>query len=150
MKPEEQNLAIATYLKLIPPYVLSEEEINDPHWNSGYFETTITYADGKKAIFPSKIKELQEKCPKLIYVKKFLPNYTISLDAMYLAEKSLSDSQYTDLNSVIFNDKSYIGYLNNIVYRDTPLESNNLVRYYSPSAAQRAEAFLKCLNLWKE
>jgi len=35
-------------MKTIPPFKIEEEYIDDPHWNSGFWECYITFEDGTK------------------------------------------------------------------------------------------------------
>lgn len=78
---------------------------------------------------------------------KECPDYLHSLDAMHEAEKVLTDEQY---NGTLFlchdDDPSYRNRLRRITDNATPADT--AVRYESATAAQRAEAFLKCLGLW--
>jgi len=79
-----------------------------------------------------------------------LPDYLNSLDAMNVAEKILTDEQYFGAPgswSSHDDDFSFNGWLDRIVGNSTPVDRP--VRYKSATAAQRAEAFLKTLNLWK-
>jgi len=68
-----------------------------------------------------------------------LLDYLNDLNAMHAAEKSLNDE----------NDHHYSEVLESVV--GARLSSNNacdMQRFRSATAAQRAEAFLKTLNLW--
>ncbi len=152
MFPEHQRLAIAKFLNLLPKsYSIHEEYIDSPLWYSEpFWRVIIKYSNGLTLIENKKIEDINSDKINLLYVLNFLPNYLCSLDEMHEVEKHIPDEKYVDLTSVIYEDFSYVGWLNRIVSRDTPLESTGKVRYYSPSAAQRAEAFLKCLNLWTD
>lgn len=58
-----------------------------------------------------------------------VPNYIGSLDAMHEAEMTLTEDQHAEFRGWLFQSRPYhLG--------------------VSATAAQRAEAFLKCLNLW--
>jgi len=70
----------------------------------------------------------------------FLPNYLNSLDAMHEAEKHLYPNQAHDYDrelTVILSDNGR-----------SPISQDYL--NYRATAAQRAEAFLRTLNLWTE
>jgi hypothetical protein len=66
---------------------------------------------------------------------------------MHEAEKVLTDEQFFDWSKDKHTDMSYNGHLFRIVDRATP--GSRPCRYHSATAAQRAEAFLRTLNLWK-
>lgn len=73
-------------------------------------------------------------------VEQFLPDYLNDLNAMHEAEKVLMDEQ----------DLEYSESLEQVV--GARFNSNNgedMRRLRSATAAQRAEAFLRTLNLWK-
>jgi hypothetical protein len=61
-----------------------------------------------------------------------IPDYLHDLNAMHEAEK-------------IFDDALYCRYINELC--DVTIKGNNSM--YMATAVQRAEAFLKTLNLWK-
>ena len=71
-----------------------------------------------------------------------IPNYPFDLNAMHEEEKTLTDEQYI----------RFAQHLNAAWFRDNPQPVNRigLLRSASATAAQRAEAFLRTLNLWKE
>lgn len=60
-----------------------------------------------------------------------LPDYLNDLNAIYEAEKILSNSQVWKMDSVLFN-------------------MADCVAPFRATASQRAEAFLRTLNLWEE
>lgn len=66
---------------------------------------------------------------------KFLPNYLNDLNAMHEAEKALTDAQHTKFRGLLA-----------IVVGKEFMSCREIV---SATAAQRAEAFLRTLNLWK-
>jgi hypothetical protein len=84
-----------------------------------------------------------------VLIHASIPDYLNDLNAMHEAEKVLSDEQYMSFGKAHFEDFSYYGHCGRIAYRNTPEESGR-VRYLSLTAAQRAEAFLKTLELWEE
>ena len=61
-----------------------------------------------------------------------LPDYLNDLNAMHEAEKVLTDDQYDDY-------RRHLGKAANYLWRGI----------FSATAAQRAEAFLRTLNLWQ-
>lgn len=75
-----------------------------------------------------------------------VPNYTGDLNAIHEAEETLSEIQYSaPLGTALFEDRSFSGYICRIQNRD-----GNVGRFHSATAKQRAEAFLKTLNLWSQ
>jgi hypothetical protein len=77
-----------------------------------------------------------------------IPDYLNDLNAMHEVEKTLSDEQFFDWSKDKRTDMSYNGHLFRLVDNSTP--ENRPCRYHSPTAAQRAEAFLRTLGLWEE
>lgn len=67
-----------------------------------------------------------------------VPNYRASLDAMHVAEETLTADQWT----------IYVQRLKFIVSRDK--WPHELGYYIHATAAQKAEAFLRALHLWIE
>lgn len=77
-----------------------------------------------------------------------IPDYLNDLNVIHGAEKVLTKSEYSSpLGTAAFEDDSFAGWLHRIMVRRA--EAPNF-RIYSASAAQRAEAFLRTLNLWEE
>jgi hypothetical protein len=79
-----------------------------------------------------------------------LPDYLGDLNAMHEAEKVLTDEQYTKFEDTVWELITRDGKWCNV-----PTAAGGLValpavrsRMTSPTAAQRAEAFLKTLELW--
>jgi hypothetical protein len=81
-------------------------------------------------------------------VVRVCPDYLTDLNAMHEAEKVLSDEQFFDWSKDKHTDMSYNGHLFRLVDNSTP--GNRPCRYHSPTAAQRAEAFLKTIGKWEE
>jgi hypothetical protein len=76
------------------------------------------------------------------------PDYLNDLNAMNEAEKTLTDKQYDLSDSLAaYEDTSFSGWLFRIMVRRA---ENPDYRLYSASAAKRAEAFLRTLNLWED
>lgn len=73
-----------------------------------------------------------------------LPDYINDLNAMHEAEKTLSDNRHADFREHLC-DITYSKKSNQI---DRMMDSAR--NFISSTAAQRAEAFLKALNLWVE
>ena len=69
--------------------------------------------------------------------RSFIPRYTKTLDAMHEVEKTLGDKFDT-----------YANILEEICRRDRGNPISNGYKWHA-TAAQRAESFLKTLNLWK-
>lgn len=78
----------------------------------------------------------------------FLPDYLHDLNAMHEAEKTLSDSQYGSFSRNLEEIIAEVcwGKGRDFCGMEFP---ENMARFYSATAAQRAEAFLKTLGLWK-
>ena len=77
-----------------------------------------------------------------------MPDYSEDLNAIHEAEKYLTDEQYTKYEDHIWDivleaSDYYWEILKNN-------ESRPLPRLSSPTAAQRAEAFLKTIGKWEE
>jgi len=73
-----------------------------------------------------------------VATRKHIPDYLNDLDAMHEAEKVLNEKQelrYLTQLMLVIDDNSSLGWRKHVCYRAT--------------ASQRAEAFLKTLNLWK-
>jgi hypothetical protein len=70
-----------------------------------------------------------------------VPDYLNDLNAMHEAEKVLTDEQYIDYANRLSEAAYHLahGLPHVVITRNT----------VSPAAAQRAEAFLKALNLWQ-
>lgn len=69
-----------------------------------------------------------------------LPDYLNDLNAMHEAEKMLTDAQTAP----------YYGHLYSIVWRGQPITYSVSYAICHATAAQRAEAFLRTLNLWRD
>ena len=71
-----------------------------------------------------------------------LPDYLSDINAMNEAEKMLTDAQYI----------YFAAELNACWFHDNPQTDKRvgILRSASATAAQRAEAFLRTLNLWTE
>lgn len=129
MKPEAQRIAIAEACGLNPqdlPFVPAKANLH------GYFT-------------PEASEELHRAYPNCVAVK-IIPDYLNDLNAMHEAEGTLSPTLI----------ETYHTWVNFVVVRDSPnVEPQHLpftlARYrWHATAAQRAEAFLKCLGKWVE
>ncbi len=119
MKAEEQRIAIA---KVCGWTFIHEETDHDPD-NARFF-----YLAGKHP------KEAHRGDCK-VYYKWEVPNYLSDLNAMHEAEKVMTSAQMDE----------YAQHVYSIVARDGVRMTYGI----SAPAAQRAEAFLRTLNLWK-
>jgi hypothetical protein len=72
-----------------------------------------------------------------------LPDYVKDLNEMHEAEEALHNKNHAQL-CVVYRD-----YLNEFMERDQSHVNAQGLGYHA-TAAQRAEAFLRTLNLWKE
>ena len=81
------------------------------------------------------------------YKMGHLPDYLADLNAMHEAEKVLTDEQFFDWSKDKHTDMSYNGHLFRLVDNSTP--GNRPCRYHSPTATQRAEAFLRTIGKWE-
>ena len=94
-------------------------------------------------------EKFQFYSPRGMYARmENLPDYLVDLNAMHEAEKVLTDEQFFGWSKDKHTDMSYNGHLFRLVDNSTP--GNRPCRYHSPTAAQRAEAFLRTLNLWED
>lgn len=81
-------------------------------------------------------------------LERVIPDYPRDLNAMHEAEKILkNDEPYSQRNF-------YASILGSLTYNDNgrgwqPLSNDDCFPITHATAAQRAEAFLKTLNLWK-
>ena len=74
-----------------------------------------------------------------------IPNYPNDLNAMHEAEKTLTDEQYDDFVSYLLPEDERKHYKSWGLEGIGGFAPRHLI---SPTAAQRAEAFLRTLNLW--
>jgi len=99
--------------------------------NMGSFPTAWRHPENKS----------EEIGKRAVINSLYLPDYCNDLNAMHEAEKAarvhLGQTYAKNLREVIDQDKR-----GNILRHETWV-------YYTATAAQRAEAFLKTLNLWK-
>jgi hypothetical protein len=77
------------------------------------------------------------------YYSHDLPDFLTDLNAMHEAEEALHNKNHAQL-CVVYRD-----YLNEFMERDQSHGNAQGLGYHA-NAAQRAEAFLRTLNLWKE
>lgn len=122
MTPEEQRIAIA--------------EACGAEWETDKFGTPLLVNKEQDAILLVRINEKD-----LLFS---LPEYLSDLNAMHEAEQLLTEDQKTDygwmLNQVVAADCGQAG---------GPY-GHNLTQLASATAIQRAEAFLRTLNLWTD
>lgn len=71
---------------------------------------------------------------------EFIPDYLKDLNAMHEAEKTLTVNQWTD----------YLDALDKICVPVHICPTTHAMSVYCATAQQRAEAFLRTLNLWTE
>lgn len=77
--------------------------------------------------------------------RMLLPDYPEDLNAMHEAEKTLGQNWHTychKLHAVVTNDNPGLCHVD--------FEALKCFRCLSATASQRAEAFLRTLNLWKD
>jgi hypothetical protein len=101
-------------------------------------QIAIATACGWTEIDGLSAKGLMGKPPGKICSFEYLPNYIGDLNAMHEAEKSLvrNDSEYSVIRWGL-----YVRYISIMTDEDYPIDA---------TASQRAEAFLRTLNLWTE
>lgn len=126
MSPEEQNKAIAAYLGWTE-FEIYEDNAGPPI-HCAYSPPTIGF---------SKSGDWEYLKPK---DKKAFPNYTRDLNAMHEAEKVLLEAQWSE----------YRDELRTVVLGSVRMVSQWTKADLHATAAQRCEAFLRVLNLWKE
>jgi hypothetical protein len=123
MTPEAQRIAIAKACDL--------EVIDDPR---GPIDTRKSPYTLKRKVYytPEAARNRYKSWPKAMTVP-VIPNYLKSLDAMYEAEKHLTHDQGREYYAILSVDICF-----------------SPVAAVRATAAQRAEAFLRTLNLWEE
>ena len=143
MKPEQINIAITEFLNpTVPKYTVTEIYEDDPHWNSGFYESTITFSGGVEVSLYDRKDNLTPEKIKLMWLSEKNKNYYNNLNLMHEAEEV-----FVQHDGCVWGkdwDK-YCKELANVCFMAEP--ANCLCR---ATAAQRAEAFLKVFNLWKE
>jgi hypothetical protein len=87
-------------------------------------------------------------------IYRVLPNYLTDLNAMHEAEKVLEYRIAPQCSDYIDTRDAFLRHLQRI-QRNTPSEDRIITLstgwcFLRATAAQRAEAFLRTLNLWKE
>lgn len=73
-----------------------------------------------------------------------VPDYLNDLNAMHLAEQVLTNEQAVKMGELLWEAASYSNGQRNHASRDEQSRA-----YRNATAAQRAEAFLRTLNLWE-
>ncbi|HXJ60736.1 MAG TPA: hypothetical protein VNU68_29175 [Verrucomicrobiae bacterium] len=147
MKPDDQRIAIAEWMGWkwyrIPH---SEAFIRGPvrtlfnpliHEYDGQSPAWLVRADGT------------ERVANMPYMERegHLPNYTKDLNAMHDAERQMFES-----NPGYYN-RSYVTHLQDVLKQESELgvlDKRQACEVATTTAAQRAEAFLRTLGLWKE
>lgn len=121
MSPDKQQIAIAEACGYAREVrIVPTWEFTDYNGGGEYVKKeTVGYAKGGKWILPEN-----------------LPDYLHSLDAMHEAEKVMTDDQ----------KHHYLTHLRRIAATPS-FEAGRFVAF--ATAAQRAEAFLRTLDLWK-
>ena len=149
MNPTSQQIAIAkTCGKVIPSYTVSEEYVDDPHWNSGFWKTTARFSDGEKYSFFRRANEIHPSAWENSYASDMFPNYLNSLDAMHEAEKMLPDLASDDNSADQLGFCEWLASVVGAQWGSTNAYDMWLIAH--ATAAQRAEAFLRTLNLWED
>ena len=144
MSPEAQRIAIAEACGWTRKSQLREHSssVTDHYWwrpgRNEFIE--FDYRVCTQRMFPSG-NVIGESFPREI------PDYLNDLNAMHGAEKTLADEQYASSSLASYEDISFIGWLFRIMVRRREKPD---FRTHSATAAQRAEAFLRALNLWDD
>jgi hypothetical protein len=125
MTPEKQRIAIAKACGLNPvtvPFI--PRDMKSGHQGCWF---TADAAAHMRSTYP------HGAAPKVI------PNYLSDLNAMHEAEKILSSEQCYEYRRILDSPTNFV-------------EGVHAARYYTfnATASQRAEAFLRTLNLWKD
>jgi hypothetical protein len=132
MNKEQINLAITKVLNpKIPSYNIEENYEDSPHWNSGFYETTISFSDSIEVKFFGRRSEISTKDIENRYLEEKIKDYCGDLNAIHEAEKILSKIHKQTMTHYL--DKLLCG---------------KQAFLWEATAAQRAEAFLRTLNLW--
>ena len=141
MKAIAQQIAIAKACgKIIPPYTLSEEYVDDPRWNSGFWETTALFADGTKVCFFAQQSNIDTASWGHRYAERMFPDYLNDLNAMFEAEKVLTEAQKVEYARHIFCAEQQVHEESDETWH----------RCVFATAAQRAEAFLRTIGKWED
>lgn len=143
MTPLAQRIAISEACgNFIPRYIVSEEYVDDPHWNSGFWQTTASFEDGEKVRLSGRLSDLGGASWGGYYAQNKFPDYLNDLNAMFAAEETLTDEQRRD----------YAHRLGLMVGPRGYDEWSGLYDFYLThlTAAQRAEAFLKTIGKWED
>jgi hypothetical protein len=122
MSPESQRIAIAEACGWKHIKHTNQEDVDIE-------SRSITYWSGLTGVPPKFIHDQN---------RIIIPDYLNDLNAMHAAEEVMTEMQRID----------YSNHLYDIACKHQ--EVTEKWRYLSMSAAQRAEALLKTLNLWKE
>ena len=148
MNELEQRIAIAkacgwTFVKKPRKEMLSKRpawHITDPsgNCNNRWYEhiNTTHGAETSYHPFEGRLLDYLDRCK--------VPDYLNDLNAMHGAENTLTDDEDGPLGNTI---SRYRFFLNQILDVKT---GKNGWRVVNASAAQKAEAFLRALNLWKK
>jgi hypothetical protein len=145
MNKEKQRIEIAKACgKFIPSYTVSEEYVDDPHWNSGFWETTAVFGDGKRFQFFGRIKEIKKGAWENRYAADMFPDYCNDLNAIHEAEKTLTSDQFEERYVVELGKLLFLSGHGPWKWHECPAE------IVKTTAAQRAEAFLRTIGKWEE
>lgn len=125
MKPEAQRIAIAEACGWKP-----DDDDDGTGWKGSYIQGNLI---GMKPSFT------RGKVVSYLIGQR-VPDYLSDLNAMYEAEKVLTDEQW----------KSYVQrIISPLAYMVVGISQAGVRKLAHATATQRAEAFLKTLNLWK-
>jgi len=133
MTRDEINLTITRILNpVIPSYTIKENYEDDRHWNSGFYESIVTFSDGKFFHFYRRASEITKEKAEEAWLGAKVKDYCGDLNAMHEAEETLKN-QFSN------NEHHYWNLLQSV--KPHPIYA---------TAAQKAEAFLKALGKYKE
>jgi len=149
MTPLAQQIAIAKACgKVIPPYIMSEEYVDDPHWNSGFWQTTATFEDGEKVRLSGRVSELGVSSWGGYYAANKFPDYLNDLNAIREATAILPDLASDDNGA---DQLGYCEWLATVVgAKWGSSNAHDMWLIVNASAAERAEAFLRTIGKWRD
>lgn len=138
MKNEEINLAIKKALHPILPYDIEESYEDHPHWDRGFYVTTVRL-DKAECVFYKRKSEITAKDLESAFYDTIKKDYCSDLNAMHEAEKTLVGEQCLE-------------YINQLFALNFKGDQNpdSFFGQCTATAAHRAEAFLRTIEKWEE
>lgn len=150
----EMRLAIGELCgEVVPPFTLREEYVDDHHWNNGFWNAYALFNsdnwEKEKIIVGKRLKDVTEEDARQKYAERHFPNYPGDLNAMSEAEKTLCNNErrlYADMLVKVHP----LHYDPRIAVGPFPDQDMKLFLIATMTATQRAEAFLRIKNAYRE